>query len=531
VGFHVRLQKVVASNSTDETSNLIMRTVAANGPKLRRLWIDGVAFPILCLIGGLIAALAAVSNSPIVIGLVAGAILGVLLLYRTEIAVWFILIGGLILNGAIALYFPGLVKATWLFSMLGFFLLGATVLYLLVPSKRLTTSYPSFIYTAMAVLFLALITSIVNTSNPFEFLAGFKRYFQVWGLLFALAIIAYKPSSVRRWLWFVLIMAVVQFPVAVLQRFFLAPLRSGAGGGVVAVDVVSGTFDASLEGGGSSSIMALLVVIAIGYLAVAWREGVLKPGTAVLIGLPLVATLALGETKVTVLTLPLTLIVVFRHHLLRNFGTSVFLILLGILGAFFLGWMYLEFFAYSGQGLTVGQKLERVIAYNFGKEGYYGKYSLNRTTVLTFWWAEHGLHNPLQTFFGHGLGASYSGSGALVPGHLFYQYPFMAIGLTTASTLLWDLGLVGFGAYLLLHYQAWRVTVLRARQAKDHAMRSIYVTLEVAIVLFLVMIFYSNSMVSNFAMEVLWCMALGYLAWAGRQPSAEKSSQTSLRSA
>jgi len=478
-----------------------------------------LVFALLFVAGIILATVAAISNSPILIGLVGGSVLGLFLLYRTEIAVWLVLAGGLVINGAIALYLPGLVKATWLFSMLGFFLLVAAFLHLVLFAPPAGKA-PAFVLTAGAIIGLAVLTSLANASNPLEVLAGFKRYFQTWGLLFALAVIAYRPDSVRSWLWAVLIVALLQLPMAILQRFALAPLRAGLGGGVVAVDVVSGTFDANLEGGGSSSIMAFLVIVASGYIAAAWREGILKRHTAIVLGMLLIATLALGDTKVAVVLLPLMLVVVFRHYLLRNFGASVFLIFVGLLGAFLLGWMYLEFFAYSGQNLTIAQKLDRVIEYNFGKEGYYSKYSLNRTTVLTFWWAEHGLRNPLELFFGHGLGASYSGFGALVPGHLFAQYPYKAIGLTTASTLLWDLGLVGFSAYLLLHIQAWRVAARAAVRAQEPADRALYAALEGAIVLFVVMIFYSNSMVSTFSMELLWCLALGYLAWANRHGHA-----------
>ena len=480
------------------------------------------------LIAGFVAAalfsgLVVATGQPILIGLAIGTIFGVMLLRALELVVWIVLAGALLISGPVILFNPGLSKIAWLFSVLGFFLLIAAVLYPALGRKHPPGRLPRFVAVAVAFLVWSVLISFFSEGTLTEMVAGFKRYYQYWGLLFAFAVVPFAPRNVNRWCAFIVALALVQLPFAMYERMVLVPMREGVPG-FTALDIVVGSFEGLMTGAGSSSVLAFFLVAMLGFVFSAYRDGLFGFGVLLVLTGIIGAPLLMGETKVVVVLLPLMLLAVFHDQVRKR--PVVFIVGAVIAAAAIVGiaYVYVFMLVEPGESATADQRIDEIIKYNFGSKGYYGN-SLNRFSVLPYWWEQHGWQNPVHLIFGHGIGSSYGletrfqgQGGTLATGHIYLQHPRMAIGLTAASTLLWDLGLLGFLFFLYLLWSAWCGAIVQVNRARPGIDRTICRTLLASVTLLGVMVFYVDQMVSTPSMEVLAALTLGLIAWRSRQP-------------
>lgn len=477
----------------------------------------GAAIIAAFVTAGLLAGYVVALGEPIPISLTLGVIGGIVLLNALPMVVWIILIGVLLVSGPLFMFVPALEKAGWLFSILGFFLTGAAILYAAVGRNRFSHRPPAFVGLAIAVLALGLASLTYSDGPMSEGIRAGKRYFQFMGLLFVLTTVPFPQTLVRRWWGFVVVVALLQLPFAVYQRFALVPAREGMPN-VVSVDIVVGTMEGSLLGGGSSSVMALLLLFVLSYLLAAYREGLLPMRRLLPLGLIVAAPLVLGEVTLIVVLLPIALAAVYidaiRHQPLRLALGAMLAIPVCALG----GWAYLII---NGQpGVSVPEMIEAVIAYNFGQVGYFGGASLNRTSVYTYWLQHQSLADPIGLLFGNGLGSSFGGVNEPNPGHMDAVHSRMYIGLTAASSLLWDLGIAGFLLFFAMFASAARCAWALTHDAKPGFDRAFCRALLAMTLMLIAMVFYSTGPIALPSQQVLTALSLGLIAWRWRGSGA-----------
>jgi hypothetical protein len=455
--------------------------------------------------------------NPLLMVVVLSPLAGLLLLGSWRTCFWGAVIGFLFINGPLQQFLPGLGKLTWAFSGLSLLLMVIAFVHMAGREDRNALPRAPVAWLVLLFLIAVLSASAIISGRPGELLAGFKRYFQTWGLFFALAVLPVAERDLRRLVKALIVVAALHLPFALYQFMFVMPawhLRSAA-----TFDVVVGLFEGGAEGGGASGVMSLYLVT---FIAIAFRNWLANRmnfwqlGVALLIlGVPL----TLGETKAVVVILPFALLLAAQGY----YGTPRSWLLLTAFGAliFALGVHYVTLNEVNGANFW--RALDRVLAYNFGRVGYDGSpLSLNRSSVLSHWWSQHGMHKPVQTLFGHGLGASYFAASALAPGHLFLEYPFFNINLTTLSTLLWDLGLVGLLGFLLLLLTAWRELRLAIAAAKPASWEAeLFRATEISLLVSLLSLPYNNSIISFGSHGTVLALTLGITAWAWRWRHAQ----------
>lgn len=480
-----------------------------NGAKAKSGGVS--ATPALLLIGAsllaVVTGLLATTASPIFIGLFVGVIGGVALVGLPGVSLWLVLLGTLILGGMIAQFMPMLSKANWLFSMLGFLLLASAVGATLMRRPAERVSIPWWAWLGLLFPVYAVLVAVVNLASVLEFLAGFKRYFQFWGVFAGLALLTFKPGTHRNILRFLVGLALVQVVFAAYQRVVVVPKRVGMGGGVVAIDAVSGTFESSFLGGGSSSVLVFFLLTVFAFVFRLWLDGRLGGWRAFLASVLLLSPLALGETKVVVIFLPTVMLCVLALDLKKHPIRTLLLLLLGALGTAALAMLYLVISAKSGQ--SVQTVLENTIAYNFGRVGYHSASNLNRSTVFSFWWSQQHLGDPVGLLFGHGPGSSFNGEGALVPGKLAMHYAGLAIAFTTLSSLLWDFGVLGTVLFLLFNLGAVLAIARAALRLPAGVTRSLAVAVLAGLLMNLMLFFLGNSATSLPSHSTLYMLLLG----------------------
>lgn len=465
----------------------------------------------------LLGALLGLSAYPVVVGLLA-LIAGGAILASPRLAVWVTLVGALCFSGLIELYLPALQQIRWLFSVLSIALVLVAVLRYLTEPHQPGRSDPGVVrITVLALCFVAsvLAASIAAGMSAKEVLVGLKNYFQMWGILTALALFRYEPGQVSRFIRLLAMLALVQMPFVLHQFLVLVPQRSTQAAAehfVVAVDIVAGTFGGSMAGGGRSTDLAILASIAIVYFFARWKFGQSGLGRTLLLSVIAFSPMLFNEAKLTLVLLPLGLMMLFPHAVLQR----PFAALLGV--AMTVGVLATIVAVYSVLPGADGQRskslesfVEESLAYNIGNKGY-GSAVLNRTTVYPFWWQEHARRDDwMGAFFGHGPGSTNQVSSTVTETLATKRYLGYAIGLTGLSTLLWETGLVGavifvsLIAYATLHAQRLR------RRASSQRWQPELQTVQIGLVMLGVSLLHCNYLAFDLGYQGMFVLLLGYL--------------------
>lgn len=461
-----------------------------------------VAVALLSLVFGL----AAVTAEPVVVAMAAALVVGAVLLLNPKWIIDIVFVTGLVVYGLLKIWVEGTgSKAVWGIALLSFMLMLPAI-FRMVTVPRVAQGTPGFVWAALGFMVLALVSSLLQLNAPYETLSGFKRYFQGFGILFAFAWLAVGQQDIRRWRWLFLAVALIQLPWAIYQRIVLMPIREGLrhlDPFMVPFDVIAGTFGASMLGGGANAEMAAFLIIALAFLLARWREKLLGMSRILLAAPILLMPMFLGETKIVLLVLPLTLLILFRREVLSRPHVAAAALLAAAVITIGAGYAYTAL-----SNLSLEENIQLSLDYNFGDKGHGGLH-LNRTKVLTFWAERQSMENPITPVFGNGLGSAHDGTG----GHIARQYPGYGISITGAALLLWEQGIVGTFLFILMIYLAWRAAGRLLRTASMPLLRADAAAIEAVLPLFVVFIFFRSTLFEALSFQIVFAAILGYLAW------------------
>jgi O-antigen/teichoic acid export membrane protein len=449
--------------------------------------------------------LLAVTADPVKIGLGLSLLLGSALLLMPELNIWLILIIGFLFGVLSA--DPLFSKVIWGISLLSMLLLMPSIMNVLWSKHR---KVPGFMLLALAFFFYSIVVSVIQCTSIMEFVAGFKRYFQSFGLMLALTMIVFLPQSYVRWRKFLMVVALLQFPFALYELLVLVPLRGGLSSSSATTDVVAGTFGANLEGGSPVAEMAIYLIIVLAFLVSRWRAGVISGKVFYLFSFICFLPLGMGETKIVVIMLPMVGFILLKEDLMRNPFRYLPSLLVLVLLTSLITYVYVVVIMNS----NLYDVISGTIAYNVGNAGYTGEIGgINRWTSITFWFQHQSWYDPMSVFIGNGLGSSYFAQGAdSIGGHVASRY-YADINLTAASTLLWDTGLIGFIMFLSIFIAAWRSVSRLYQLVSDPIVKADALAIKAAISLFLLDVVYSNALVTLLCLQLIYAVVLGYLGY------------------
>ncbi len=477
------------------------------------------AWLLLPFMGVLFGILASTAN-PLIIGMSASSFMGLLLIGKPTWIVDLVIVLGLLVGGLVILFFGDLaVKMVWGVSILGFMLLGLA-LYKLVTTHQVIENTPVFIWIALLFFVYSLVDSILQLDSASEMIGGFKRYYQVWGLLFGLCWLGFTKKEVERWCRIVMGICLLQAPFCLYQNLVLVPIREeyvASIPGLEPIDVVAGTFGANMLGGGNNAEMATVLIMVFAFLLARFKEKILPVKKLFWISVILLSPLVMGETKIVVLLFPMMFFALYRKELLSRPHYAVMALILGVI------FMAITLNVYMIMTkMSLDQLVFDTLKYNVYEIGY-GNCYLNRTTVLTYWGQHQSLADPISFLFGNGLGSAREGdSTGAGSGHIDALHPGYCVGLTGVSMLLWELGVFGIGLYLLMMMLVWRcANQLMARSANPEV-RADAAAIQSSVAIFIFYPLYRDTLLSEFSFQLIFTSMLGYLAWLQRQEKMEK---------
>jgi len=450
---------------------------------------------------------------------VAGLLGGVILISNPTLILWSVLVGGLVVSGLAMLYAPQLQLVRWGVALASLLLIAMAALEQLSPGhQQQQRSLDPIGVKLLALAMVVLLSAVINGQGVTQIIVGLKSYFQVLGLFFALLLLPWPRAVIEAMPKAMLYLGFLQLPFVLHQFVFLVPLRSGYGDGVVPYDVIAGTFGATTFGGGNNAVLAAFLLMIVAVLLALWNNRAISLSRLCLLGVPLVAPVFVTVSKVSVLYLLLIVLVIFRNEIARRPGRA--LLSGGLIAVVLSGLMVAYTAFYAEKSETASDLIAGTINQNFSEEQGHGGYYLNRWTAITFWFEEHHLTRPVPLLFGHGPRSSREGGTGLDAGATLAsrRYPGMGIGLTGASALLWETGLVGALLVASLFATAYRKAgQLRTRFRSEPASEGLYSGLQAGIAILALSMFHKSFFVFDIAYQTLIMLLFGFLVWSERQ--------------
>lgn len=404
-------------------------------------------------------------------------------------------------------YFLGIQQASWLPYLLLLLIACKVLIERLRFTNRVDRKLPlSSISIAIGFFCLSFFLSgVVNQTDFASLGVAAKNYIFPWFMTVLIASAIQQTSHLRGTWKFMLWMVVAQVPFAVAQHFYFATLRAGDNG----LDAVVGSFGGSIYSGGASGAMAVFLVFGIVLAAALFQGKQISWKILTAIVAAACATVALAEVKIFFVTLPLGLILLFRWKLITNPARTIGYGMVGV--ALFVSLLFV-YQQTSSSTLNNSSSMEWYVNHALDSES--DPYAFNPLTKelsrigAVLMWFRHNDPSDPRFYVGNGPAASRE-SQTLGSGIAARKYAF-TLTTSTTSTLLWDIGLLGYLVYCSLLLVAGLSALRIAPEAppgEKAALESIGVMLLLALPLGL----YNRDLIDSSAMQTLVAFWIGYV--------------------
>lgn len=427
---------------------------------------------------------------------------------------WLTILVAFVLAGLAQLYIPSLELIRWSVIPLSILFL----LHLLIessehkPQSDYKRKRDLLSFLLVSFLFVNVCSALINGTSPIGFVHGMKGYFQLWGFLFALSMLNWEERLMRTWLpMAIFFLALIQVPFALHQYFYIAPLRQSLDKGIVAVDIVSGTFGGSIKGGGANAVLAVFMFAVWSCLLALWKKKAISALSTTLITVVILLPVMINEAKVSIIYALVVFFVVFRKGVfsnsLRFLGISV-LVFTMVASLFYTYILH----APEGKVSSWSDLIIYTIEYNVSKdEATDGK--LTRGAAIELWIEDHG---PVaNTLFGYGVGTTRSDTRNNLARKLgVTDTQSYGVGNLATIAVLWELGLVGFLILNAIFVVAYRhAGKLERRYSGDPWLAGIFLGLKGALVILYISMWHKNFFVFHVGYQIIVVTLLGFLGY------------------
>lgn len=486
------------------------------------IWLKLTLLTAVVVAAILIAGGVAMGNKYIAFGLL--GLLGASIVMVTPVLVtfWIIILLGFLITGPIT-YFAHISQFQWLAPTLD--AAEYIQVLLLIMSGRLrghTTRIPAFAMWLAVYLFCVLFTAVFQGITLAEAIMASRYNIFVWGAILVFLVGVVEETTIDQIWRLLLAIAWLQFPMAVYQYKFVASKRSTGEIGSEAPpwDSIVGTFPGTDTGGGNSAAMATYLLIMIVLTIALWREGRMKGWVTAAFVTVALGTIGLAEVKAVVLLIPVALTLYYYKDVLRKPIETVFAI--GLSCILMVGILY------GYQRLHYDNIVASPVADNYGysvwdrilnqvnpEQSSDSNNRLGRVTALIQWWDEvPGRGDVPHTLFGHGVGTTQSskiGVGSVVQ-------RWGDVGRTSLLILLWETGVMGTMAYLMMLASAAYLSVKMAGNSRVPNRHRVYLRVgAIGLALFLLTMPYKPFAVRLFPTMLLMIIMMGQaFYWANR---------------
>lgn len=469
-----------------------------------------IATVILAGVGGFAAALGAV----LLVGVIAAVAVGIGVMIFPRAHLLFGMVFALVITGVLEFFFY-FGQANWLSSVIVASMMIPAFMRMLGISRsgEKISGFGVLIGAYVAAL---LVSSVINRVPVAQLLVGLRNYVPYIGIALIVVYGGFQSGFVRKLVRVLLIIALIQVPVAIYQHFVIGPARVAIRGAVGRSDeAIVGTFGGSIVTGGYTGEMAAFLVMAIILVVALWRERQLRGWIALVLALFLLTPVFLAETKIALLLLPILSLVAFGTDLRKSPMTA----LVGLFGATVL--MAAVGGVYAYKYWQSGDDAAQQLLYSFDPDFMVTPDHRGRVGTIVHWYqANVDAEQYVGSLIGHGVASSLEGSSTIGLGSAVRKYG-LGLDAHAMSRLLWDGGLL---ALLLFAALCVRTAYVASKLRKDSAIqpqdRAGLTFALVAIVAMFLMLPYQMSVLGGSAMQFIFWFVVGYVEYMRRLQSA-----------
>lgn len=440
---------------------------------------------------------------PTVVGALALCIL--VLTLSPPAIIWLMLALVLLVVGQFT-FFLGIRQAFWLPYLLLLLIAIKLLLEKLRFTSRIATMSSFSTISVLIVLFCLFfcLSALANKTNFASIGVAAKNYVFPWFLTMLVASTIQRTEDLQHIWTFMLWVAVLQLPFAIPEHFYFAK-RAGA-----SWDAVVGSFGGNFMTGGASGAMAIFLVFGIVLAASLFRQNQIGWKILTLVVLATLATVALAEVKVFFICLPLGLILLFRKSILTSPLRS-----LGIGGMLVAMLLSVVLFVYqqtysekTGKTMSLEDTIDFAL-YVESNPYFYNPETreLSRIGAILMW-ERYNSTNDYHFYIGHGPAASRE-SITIGTGVAARKYPFM-LSTSTASIMLWDIGLFGYVLFLGTLLAAG-VTALRLVRYAPRMEAAALDSIGAMLLLNLPLSLYNSDLIDSTVIQILVAFWIGYV--------------------
>lgn len=282
--------------------------------------------------------------------------------------------------------------------------------------------------------------------------AGIRRYFLYMPLFFLPMLYDFSDSEIKNQLKFILVMALIQCPFAIYQRFFLfRHIRTG--------DFITGTL-------ATSPILSIFQILSIAVLSAFYFKKKLKLSSFLILSLIIFIPATLNETKATFILFPLAILSTIFFGGGQIFNLKKFLMIsIGTLTIIFLFIPVYNYMAnfnreHKANKNSIIDFFLKGEVYNYLYKGTPDNYTetldnkggekVGRIDALLFPFKKLSKE-PLQLIVGLGIGNVNSSFIKGFQGE-YTEFEEYGAGKIAAASLIWETGLIGIGLYCVFFW-------------------------------------------------------------------------------
>lgn len=464
-----------------------------------------IAAVVLAVIGGLAAALGAV----LLVGVIAAVAVGIGVMIFPKLHLLFGMIFALVVTGILEFFFY-FGQANWLSSVLVASMIVPVAMRVVgaTDQRHGITAFGAVLAAYVAAL---LASSAINQISVIQLVVGLRNYLPYIGVALLLVYGGFSVDFVRKLVRGLLLIALLQVPVALYQHFVIAPARVAIRGAVGRSDeAIVGTFGGSVVTGGYTGEMAAFLVMSVLFVVALWREGLLKGWITSVLALLLLTPIFLAETKIALLLLPILALIAFGSDIRRSPATA----LAGIIGATVLmaalGGVY-AFKYWQSSGEAAQQLL-----YSFDPDFMVTPDHRGRVGTIVHWYQSNvSAGQYVGSIIGHGVASSLEGSSTIGIGSAVQKYG-LGLDAHAMSRLLWDGGLLTLTLFVVLCARTAYLASKLMSEANDARDRAGLTFALVASVAMFLMLPYQMSVLGGSAMQFIFWFVVGYVEYMRR---------------
>jgi len=423
--------------------------------------------------------------------------------------IWLLLIGGVIgvfifknLEAGLVLMFISLFLLDWMSKALGIIprhitwlpeiiliILFFKLLFLIATEKK---SSNAIINTPVLFLIILGITSaFINSSELMVIFAGFRNYFKFILFFYVIAFLNFDDVFLRKIVKFLIVIAFIQIPVTILQRFLYIGSASG--------DPIGGTLGANTSG-----TLTLFLLSIISILVAFFINKLIGGRTLLTYMILLFIPMAINETKITFFLFPVLILFLLRKNLLKRQSLKSIFALVLFSGVIFIS----SYFSYN----YLYRRL-KIFDYNYTADYVSREYtksgSLNRIPQVEF--AHRNITKDIYTaFLGVGPGNASDSFFEKGVGYYYKKYPILKIDSVFLGRFIWEYGYLGLAIFLYILFRLFGLAEKIYNNSPDPFYKSLALGFEGMMFILVVSAVYSNSFIIDSIGYVFWFMA-GYL--------------------